>query len=159
MSKEIKVQGDGTLGTDNGDAMTQEKLPDVLVAPHPVRRRRLRTIHGRQLLEVAQMAEHLCNAVRRAVERTNNFAGYAQVALSTSTDPQNDYSYSCSTSGSYATYNANTLDNWQKLIVEQKGWAGRGAPYYACAQGCAGTCRSTGHKGALAPRRLSPAGA
>ena len=60
ISKEIKVQGDGTLGTDNGDAMTHEKLPKVLVAPPPVRRRRLRTIHGRQLLEVAQMAEHLC---------------------------------------------------------------------------------------------------
>ena len=100
------------------------------------------------------MDEHLCNAVRRAVERTNNFAGYAQVPLRT--DSQNGYSYSCSSGGSYATYNANTLDPWQELIVEQKGWAG--AASYACAQGCAGTCTSTGHKGDLAPQTVVAGG-
>ena len=58
---------------------------------------------------------------------------------SVSADPANDYSYKCSTGGSFATYNADTLTPAQKTFAGAK-WIGKPASYYACVQGCKGDC-------------------
>ena len=58
-------------------------------------------------------------------------------------DAQNDSMYTCSTGGSYATYNANTLTPAQKAKVAEL-YPGKPASYYACAQGCSGGCNAAG---------------
>ena len=58
-------------------------------------------------------------------------------------DPANEKWYSCSTGGSYATYNANTLTPAQKSKAESE-WPGKSASYYACVQGCKGGCIAKG---------------
>merc|ERR1740138_1395555 len=64
-------------------------------------------------------------------------------------DPRNDFTYTCSTGGSYATYSDSTLTPAQKTQAADA-WPGKPASYYACVQGCAGTCSSTGTRGSLA---------
>jgi hypothetical protein len=58
-------------------------------------------------------------------------------------DPANDRWYRCSTGGTYATYNHNTLTPGQVTKAKQL-WRGRPASYYACVQGCGGKCISAG---------------
>ena len=54
-------------------------------------------------------------------------------------DPQNDKSYSCSSGGTFATYNDSTLTQAQKATASRL-YPGKPASYYACVQGCSGTC-------------------
>ena len=67
----------------------------------------------------------------------------AEDASAAPRDTQNDSQYSCSTGGSYATYNSATLTPAQKAKVEEL-YPGKPASYYACAQGCSGGCSATG---------------
>lgn len=58
-------------------------------------------------------------------------------------DPKNNNTYRCSTGGTYATYNSNTLTPEQKAYANKlwgKAISKRGPGYYACVQGCGGTC-------------------
>ena len=67
-------------------------------------------------------------------------------------DPKNNYWYRCIRkigwipyiAGSYATYNASTLTPSQNAYAARRGWRRRGASYYACVQGCKGTCYRKG---------------
>ena len=58
-------------------------------------------------------------------------------------DPANNNWYTCSTGGSFATYNASTLTPAQKAHATSS-WPGKNPPYYACVQGCTGSCIKKG---------------
>ena len=73
LSKDIKVQGDGTLQTDNGDAMTAGKKHDIPLFIHDATRRRLRMLDGKRRLEVMQVPEWACNAAKTFGVRTHDF--------------------------------------------------------------------------------------
>lgn len=77
--------------------------------------------------------------IKNKVLKENLIEGF-----NTTKNPSNDYKYTCSTGGSYATYNENTLTAAQKKKAEET-WPGQSAPYYACAQGCAGQCTKDGY--------------
>ena len=81
LSKDIKVQGDGTLQTDNGDAMTAGKKPDIPLIIHDATRRRLRMLDGKRRLEVMQVPEWACNAAKTFGVRTHDFEGFVEFAL------------------------------------------------------------------------------
>jgi len=58
-------------------------------------------------------------------------------------DSRNDFQYKCSTGGTYATYSANTLTPAQKAKAAEL-YPGQPASYYACVQGCSGSCEANG---------------
>ena len=58
-------------------------------------------------------------------------------------DPANDNSYRCSSGGTYAIYNAKSLTSKQESVIYNK-WPGKPPSYYACVQGCGGTCIKAG---------------
>ena len=64
-------------------------------------------------------------------------------------DPANNYTYTCSSGGSFAAYDARTLteDQREKALYL---WSGKIANYYACVQGCGGDCNRTKNIGPLA---------
>lgn len=65
-------------------------------------------------------------------------------------DATNDYQHTCSTGGTFATGNHDTLTPAQKEEVEEL-YPGELPPFYACAQGCpSGTCTATGTLSTLA---------
>ena len=61
-------------------------------------------------------------------------------------DTKNDYTYDCSTGGTYAVYNAKTLTYSQKHYGQAELWPGMQPSGYACVQGCAGNCEKTSTK-------------
>ena len=64
-------------------------------------------------------------------------------------DPRNDVTYTCTTGGSYNTYHQPTLTAAQKAKAA-KLWPGKPASYFACVQGCKGTCKATKSASSLA---------
>jgi len=62
------------------------------------------------------------------------------------TTNSNDYNYNCNSGGSFAIYNANTLTERQKELINKK-YSGKPKSYYACAQGCSGLCVKGSHNG------------
>jgi len=55
-------------------------------------------------------------------------------------DPANNYEYSCSSGSSFYTFNANTLTATQKASIAKR-FPQQAPTYYACIQGCPGTCK------------------
>lgn len=63
-------------------------------------------------------------------------------------DPANDKRYTCSTGGTFATYDASTLTPEQNALAAQN-WPGQQPSEYACVQGCRGGSCSPAGDGAL----------
>lgn len=63
-------------------------------------------------------------------------------------DVANNSTYLCSTGDSFATYNANTLTASQKSYASSA-WPGKPPSFYACIQGCSGTCKISNHTGVM----------
>jgi len=64
-------------------------------------------------------------------------------------DDRNNYNYSCSEGGNFQIFSDDTLSKSQKILVKNK-YPGKQASYYACVQGCSGTCDQDEKKSFLA---------
>ena len=64
-------------------------------------------------------------------------------------DERNNYQYSCSTGSSFQIYSHYTLSENQKILINEQ-YPGKEPPYYACVQGCPGTCNQIDKKSFLA---------
>ena len=76
----------------------------------------------------------------------NNTASKSASNTSNSSNTLNDYNYNCSSGGSFAIYNDSTLTERQKEVINKK-YPGKPKSYYACIQGCSGSCNKGSYNG------------
>ena len=73
----------------------------------------------------------------------------SRYAINEMIDDRNNYQYTCSEGGSYQIYSHDTLSDSQKILVRNQ-YPGKQPSYYACMQGCSGSCDQVDKKSFLA---------